>query len=131
MLIGGLQKARSQKVMREQSGQLKRQSERDEQLTILTKAFQDPLLTRSLYSPSLQNYSRLFVMRSVDGLCCDQYVLLNGNGICVVGLAESHHLIRNHMNIVQIAFGVGNDNSIVFILFFSYFSFVLFLVLIF
>ena len=117
MLIGGLQKARSQKVMREQSGQLKRQSERDEQLTLLAKAFQDPLLTRSLYSPSLQNYSRLFVMRSVDGLCCDQYVLLNGNGICVVGLAESHYLIRQHMNIAQISFGVRNDDKIVFTLF--------------
>ena len=107
MLIAGLQKARSQKVMRDQSTQLKRQAERDALLTSLAATLRDSELTRSLFSPNLHNYTRLFVVQTQQGLCCDQYVLLNGNGICIIGLAETHFLIKNHMKIEQIEYGVG------------------------
>ena len=107
LLIAGLQKARSQKVMRDQSNQLKRQAERDALLTSLATTLCDPELTRSLFSPNLHNYSRLFVAQTHQGLCCDQYVLLNGNGICIIGLAETHFLIRQHLTIEQIEYGVS------------------------
>ena len=95
-----------QAVMREQNSQLKCLRERDQLLQDLSAVFNDRQITLSLYSPCLQQYTRLFVKRSEQDRCVDQYILVHFNGICIMGLAESHFFVRNHLQMRSLQYGV-------------------------
>ena len=105
-LLNGLLKRKCQAAMREQNSQLRCLKERDQQLHELAALFKDPQITLSLYSPYLRQYSRLFVKRSEHDQCVDQYILLHFNGICIMGLAESHFFVRNHLQVQSLHYGV-------------------------
>lgn len=105
-LMNGLLKAKCQKAMREQSSHLREYESRDRLLHSISSKLNDPQLTYSLFSPSLQNYTRYFVKRKEGEKRVDQYVLMNANGICVLGLAETHEFVRNHKQVQSIEFGV-------------------------
>lgn len=92
--------------MREQNSRLKCLKARDQVLQDLSSVFHDQKITLSLYSPCLQHYTRLFIKRSEQERCVDQYILLHSNGICIMGLAESHFLIRNHLQVQSLQYGV-------------------------
>ena len=92
--------------MREQSNHLREYESRDRLLHSISSKLNDPQLTYSLFSPSLQNYTRYFVKRKEGERTVDQYVLVNANGMCVVGLAETHEFVRSHKQVQSIEFGV-------------------------
>ena len=105
-LLNGLLKTKCQAVMREQNSQLKCLKDRDKLLQDLSAVFDDRQITLSLYSPCLQQYTRLFVKRLEHDRCVDQYILLHFIGVCIMGLAESHFFIRNHLKIQSLQYGV-------------------------
>lgn len=105
-LIGSLMKEKCQSTLREQSYKRSLMKQRDTSIDMLCKYFNDCSLSSSLRSPSLRYYSRFFVKRSENDICLDQYVLFNPNGICAIGLAESHDLIRKHRTCNSLLWGV-------------------------
>ncbi|KAK8808996.1 hypothetical protein WA171_001124 [Blastocystis sp. BT1] len=110
-LLNGLLKTKCQAVMREQNSQLKCLKDRDKLLQDLSAVFDDRQITLSLYSPCLQQYTRLFVKRLEHDRCVDQYILLHFNGVCIMGLAESHFFIRNHLQIQSLQYGVTRQHK--------------------
>ena len=106
-LMNGLLKAKCQEAMRDQSSHLREYESRDRLLHSISSKLNDPQLTYSLFSPSLLNYTRYFVKRKEGERTVDQYVLMNSNGICVLGLAETNDFVRNHKQVQSIEFGVS------------------------
>ncbi|KAK8810316.1 hypothetical protein WA538_002891, partial [Blastocystis sp. DL] len=104
--MNGLLKAKCQEAMRDQSSHLREYESRDRLLHSISSKLNDPQLTHSLFSPSLLNYTRYFVKRKEGERTVDQYVLMNSNGICVLGLAETNDFVRNHKQVQSIEFGV-------------------------
>ena len=93
-------------TLREHSYQRALLSQRDNSIASLCKYFNDDVISSSLRSPILRHYSQFFVQRTENNMVLDQYVLFNPNGICIIGLAESHYLIRNHHTCCSLKWGV-------------------------
>lgn len=92
---------------RDQSYQLSLLKQKELTISQLCEYFQDSILSSSIKAPVLRHYSQLFVLRTINSICLDQYVLFNPNSICIIGLAPSHSIIRNHHRCCSIQWGVS------------------------
>lgn len=106
-LVNGLMKDKCNAARRDQSYQLSLLKQKELTISQLCEHFQDSVLSSSLKAPVLRHYSQLFVLRTINSICLDQYVLFNPNSICIIGLAPSHSIMRNHHRCCSIQWGVS------------------------
>ena len=97
-------KEKCQSTLRDESHQRNLLKQKDE----LMERVSNYLGCVYLFPSSLRGYSHFFVMRTIEHCCLDQYVLMNANGVCIIGLAASHSLIRYHHECHSIQWGVNS-----------------------